>query len=176
MVFVSLLVVGLTGTFVKNVRTLLLSFCEVPAIIGAALVWEMSWVTERGSAIGGFVILGFFAPSHTMMLALSAANTAGHIKKAFTSGLIWAAWGISNGVAPLWVKTPEAVHHYPSLFKGVTSTAAITCAGGIVLRLYLQHVDRKRDRLYGKPTEDQIQMHSFADLTDDENTSFRYSL
>jgi hypothetical protein len=176
LVFVSLLVVGLAGTFIKNIRTVLLSFCEVPVIIGAALVLEMSWVTERRSAIGGFIILGFFAASYTMMLALMAANTAGHTKKAFTSGLIWAAWGISNGVAPLWIKTPEVVHHYPSLFKGIISTAAIACAGGIVLRLYLQYVNRKRDRLYGKPTEDQVQAYSFADLTDGENTSFRYSL
>jgi hypothetical protein len=86
--FVSLLVIRLAGVFVKNIRPLLLSFCQVPVIIGTALVLEMSWVTERGSAIGGFIILGFFAASYTKMLALSAANTNGHTKKAFTSGLI----------------------------------------------------------------------------------------
>lgn len=176
LVLVSLIIVGIVSNFVKNIRTILLSFCEIPVIIGAALVWKASWVTDRGAAIGGFIIMGFFAAAYMMMLSLSAANTAGHTKKAFTSGLLWGAWCISNGVAPLWVKTPEAVRHYPSLFKGVLSTSAIACVGGIVLRVYLQYVNKKRDRLYGKPTEDQVQAQSFADLTDGENTSFRYSL
>jgi hypothetical protein len=135
--FVSLLVIGLAGVFVKNIRTLLLSSCQV-----ASHYWRCFGVRNvlgyRAWICHWWVYHSRFLRSILYeMLALSAANTDGHTKKAFTSGLIWAAWGISNGVAPLWIKTLEAVHHYPSLFKGVISTAAIACAGGIVLRFYL---------------------------------------
>ncbi|KEF59146.1 uncharacterized protein A1O9_03990 [Exophiala aquamarina CBS 119918] len=87
-VVVSLIIAGLTGTHFRNVRTILMAVVEIPVIIGSLLVWKKDWVTSRGAAIAGFICLGSLAAAYMMILAILGANTAGHTKKAFTSGLI----------------------------------------------------------------------------------------
>ncbi|KAK5327648.1 hypothetical protein LTR20_002851 [Exophiala xenobiotica] len=175
-VFVTLVLVGLVANHIPNIRTILMVACEIPVIIGSVLVWKMSWTSDRGAAIGGFILLGVFAGGYMMMLALSGANTAGHTKKAFTTGLLWSAWGISNGVAPLTIKTPEAQDHYPSCFKTTISTAALVIGGSLALRFYLQWENERRDRECGAVDEATVIHVGFLDQTDRENKTFRYLL
>lgn len=174
-VVASLVVAGMVGTFVRNTRAYLMAAFELFTILGSCLVWKMDWSKSRGAAIGGFILLGCFAASYMMMLALAGANTAGHTKKAFTSGLIWCAWGISNGVAPLLIKVPEAPTHYPTLFKATIATSALTVAGSLLLRVYLQWQNHVRDRKFGKVDPAAAQSSAFLDQTDMENEYFRYS-
>jgi MFS family permease len=175
-VVVTLIIAGLIGTYVRNVRTILMAVVEIPVIIGSALVWKMDWETSRGAAIAGFILLGCFAAAYMMMLAVLGANTAGHTKKAFTSGLIWCAWGISNGVAPLTIKSSEAHEHYPTCFKATIATAFITIFGSVLLRAYLQGQNSVRDRKFGKVDASAALSAAFHDQTDMENKYFRYSL
>lgn len=175
-VFVMCLVTGLLGTLIKNCRTWLLMITESLTIVGACLIWKLNWDTQRAGALFGFVFCGWFAACYTMVLALAFANTSGHTKRAFTSGVIWCGWGISNGVSPLTVKTTEVAQHYPTCFKAVVVTGAVTVVGGFVLRVYLQHQNRLRDRKYGPVDPQIVTQAAFHDKTDNENTLFRYSL
>ena len=175
-VFVTLLCVGLVGTYVPNTRTLLIAICEIPVIIGSSLVWKEDWTSNRGAAIAGFIMIGTFAAGYMMILALMAANTAGHTKKAFTSSLLWCAWSISNGVSPLTVKTTEALEHYPTCFKATIATAALTITGALVLRFYLQKQNSIRDRKFGDLQDDDGSSEAFHDHTDMENECFRFLL
>lgn len=175
-VFVMCLVTGLVGAFIKNCRTWLAAITETLTILGACLIWKLNWDTQRAGALFGFIFCGWFAACYTMVLALAAANTSGHTKRAFTSGIIWCAWGISNGVSPLTVKTTEVALHYPTCFKAVVATGAVTVVGAFVLRAYLQHENKKRDRNYGLVDPQTVMTIAFHDKTDKENTLFRYAL
>jgi hypothetical protein len=84
-----------------------------------------------------------------MILALVGANITGHTKKTFISGLLWCAWGISNGVALLTVKKPEAEEHYPTCFLAIIVTTAVAICGAALLRGYLMLKNKRRDREYG---------------------------
>jgi len=173
-VLVALIVIGAVGTFVRNTRLVLLIASEAVVIVGSCLVWKVSWTQNRGAAIGGFMIMGFFAAAYTMVLASSIANTAGLTKKSFTSGLIWAVYCICNGVAPLWVRTTEQHDQYPTLFIAVISTAAAAIVAALALRLYLQYLNRRRHARYGNPSIYSLECR--ADMTDGEDIHFRYCL
>ncbi|KAK5057505.1 hypothetical protein LTR84_011505 [Exophiala bonariae] len=175
-VVVTLIIAGAIGTYTQNTRTIVMAVVEVPVIIGSILVWKMNWSTGRGGAITGFILLGCFAAAYMMMLALAGANTAGHTKKAFTSGLIWCAWGISNGVAPLTIKSQEVHEHYPTCFKATIATACLSIFGSLSLRAYLQWQNSVRDRKFGRVDTAAALTAAFSDQTDVENSFFRYSL
>lgn len=174
MAFVVLIIGGAAGSYVKNSRLAIYCIAEVLVIVGASMIWKMQWQAYRGAAIAGFVLLGAFATSYTMLLAVVGANTAGHTKKILTQAIIWSSYSICNGVAPLFIKQTEVKEQYPSLFRGVIATASISCAGGIFLRFYLQYQNRKRDEQYGSRDEESIHNSRLLDQTDRENTAFRY--
>ncbi|KAF9895241.1 hypothetical protein FE257_000143 [Aspergillus nanangensis] len=175
-VFVTCIVIGLVGTLKKDFRTWLIIFGEVTVVIGATMVWKLDWKTQRAGAIVGFVMCGWFAGGYMMLLALVSANIAGHTKKTFASALIWCAWGVSNGVAPLTVKTTEESEHYPSCFAAVIATGAATIAAILGLRVYLVLENKRRDQEHGPVDPVAALQLAFEDLTDRENMQFRYSL
>jgi hypothetical protein len=53
-------------------------------------MWKSSMATYN-APLAGFYLLGFFSAIYVMILVMISANTAGHTKKAFTVGLVWAA-------------------------------------------------------------------------------------
>lgn len=61
-------------------------------------------------------------------------------------GLVWSVYCISNGVAPLFVKTTENAEQYPSLFTGVIATASISIACSLLMRIYQMFANKKRDQ------------------------------
>jgi hypothetical protein len=175
-VIVCLVSAGVIAAYVPNVRCFLITVFEIPVIVGSCLIWKSDWTTQRGSAIGGFVILGSFAAGYMMLLSLVSSNIAGYTKKSITGALMWAAWGISNGVTPLWVINQEAPKHYPTVFKGVISTAAVAAVGALVLYCYLRWENRRRNKEHGKPNQAEVAMLALSDKTDRENPTFRYVL
>ncbi|OAA66023.1 Major facilitator superfamily domain, general substrate transporter [Cordyceps fumosorosea ARSEF 2679] len=176
MVFVTLILAGIAGSYIKNSRLIIFTLCEIPVIIGASLMWKISWHTHRNIGIAGFILLGPFAASYAMLLALVGANTAGHTKKVLMQAIIWSSYAICNGISPLFVRQTEVKAQYPSAFKGAIITAAIAVACGVMMRFYLQYQNYRRDKTYGKQTEEDIQNARFLDQTDMENKTFRYVL
>jgi hypothetical protein len=148
-------------------------FSTLLVISGCVMIWKSNW-KNLGIPLAGFYLLTFFALAYVMLLSLMTANTAGHTKKALTSGLVWASTVVSNAVGPLLVKTEEKAEHYPSLVKPLLAVLALSVAMIVVLRLYMSMQNKTRDAK-GIVTEDALSQTAFADMTDKENTNFRYS-
>ena len=108
-----------------------------------------------------------------MLLSLMTANTAGHTKKAITSGLVWASYCASNGIAPLTVLTQEKADHYPTCFKIILSALSLTFVLLVWFRFYLLAQNQKRDAIE-LVDESRAMAIAFFDLTDGENPYFRY--
>lgn len=170
----TLLLTGVLTLYISNLRTIIMALCQLPVIVGSVMIWKVNWTSSRSAAIAGFLLLGTFAASYMMMLAVSAANTAGHTKKVFTSGLLWCASAISNGVAPLTVRTEEVSEHYPSCFTATVATATVAVIGSLTLRLYLQWRNNVRDRQHRQLNELSAENCPLDDATDLENPLFRY--
>lgn len=136
-------------------------------------MWQVSWESV-GAPLAGFMLVGFFTVPYIMVLALMTANTGGHTKKAVTTALVWGAYCVSNGVSPLLVRTTEVTEHYPSLFIPLIALVSFCVAAIITLQCYLKRCNAKRDAI-ASVDEQAANCMAFADLTDKENPSFRYS-
>jgi sugar phosphate permease len=147
-------------------------FACLPTLAGCIVIWKSSWTTYD-APLAGFYLLGFFAIIYVMILAMTSANTAGHTKKAFTSGLVWAAYCFGNGIAPLLVRTTEQAEHYPTLFKALIAFISATFVLTLALRFLLIGKNKSRDQR-GLVLEDDAARTGFEDLTDGENPNFRY--
>lgn len=88
------------------------------------------------------------------------------------------------------VFTPEAKIHYRSTWISVIVCMVFTSVASLILRLILKRENKKRDQMYGPVVEPGLvpssssaladkgieREEAFEDLTDFEQTSFRYSL
>lgn len=118
-------------------------------------------------------MLTVFSGTQVMVLSLVGANTAGHTKKAITAGLVWAAYSVSNGIAPLLVKTQETARHYPSSLIPIISLMSLVFVLLGIYRIYIMHLNKKRDSVK-LVDRDSAARTGFLDITDRENENFRY--
>ena len=137
------------------------------------MMWKSSWA-NISVPLAGFFLLGFFAVPYVMLLALMSANTAGHTKKVFTSGMVWSSAILSNAVGPLLVKTTETEEHYPTLVIPILAMLAMCVVLVTGFRFYILHLNKTRDAR-GPVSEDDLALTAFEDMTDHENPNFRYS-
>jgi hypothetical protein len=86
--------------------------------------------------------------------------------------MIWASYCISNGVAPLLVFAEEENSQYPTAFKIVIAASAVSGAVMIILKCYLMHVNKCRDRDH-PVDQDEVFATALLDQTDRENLNFR---
>ncbi|KAG4432797.1 hypothetical protein IFR05_011733 [Cadophora sp. M221] len=175
--FVFLLCGGLISCYVRNTRTFIAMFCCLPVIAGSTMVWQSeSWTSKksnRGVPLWGFYMMAVFSTTYVMILALMAANTAGHTKKAITAGLVWASYCISNGIAPVTVLTQEEKQHYPTAFIIILVFMSLTFLLLLTFMFYLRALNKKRDAK-GVASRDAAAMTGFNDTTDLKNENFRF--
>lgn len=140
---------------------------------GALMVWKFDWQDNKAIPLWSFYLTSIFSTTLVMILTLMAANTAGHTKKAITSGLVWASYCASNGIAPLTVRTQELNEHYPTAWKIILSMMSLTFVLLGLFRTYVLHLNRKRDQVKFVD-RDEASRTAFMDMTDRMNENFRY--
>jgi hypothetical protein len=176
-VFVFLLVGGTISVYIRHTRTLIAMFCCLPVVAGVCMVWKSgdwnSTQTNRGIPLWGFYMMTVFSTTYVMVLALMAANTAGHTKKAITAGLVWASYCISNGIAPVTVLTQEEKDHYPTAFIMILVFMSLSFIVLVAFRWYLLRLNKKRDAIKVVSREEAA-ITAFMDMTDLKNENFRY--
>lgn len=170
--FIWLLVSGFISVFKKNSRSWLGMLSCLPVIAGSVMIWKSNW-EHRATPLWGFYLISIFATTLVMILTLMASNTAGYTKKALTSGLVWAAYCASNGVAPLLVFGPEVADHYPTTFKIIISMMSMTFVLLGLFRFYVLQINKKRDEVQQVEKND-ADRTAFMDMTDKVNPNFRY--
>ena len=170
--FVWLLGSGTIAIFIKNSRSLLGMLSCFPVVAGSVMIWKSNW-EHKATPLWGFYLISIFSTTLVMVLTLMAANTAGHTKKTVTSGLVWATYCASNGVAPLLVFGSEESAHYPTTFKIIIAMMSLTFVLLGFFRFYVLRINKKRDeiRMVEKQGADRT---AFMDLTDKMNENFRY--
>uniref|UniRef100_A0A8H7K4A7 Major facilitator superfamily (MFS) profile domain-containing protein n=1 Tax=Bionectria ochroleuca TaxID=29856 RepID=A0A8H7K4A7_BIOOC len=173
----SMVAAGLITSFIPNQKCNVAFATCLPIIIGCAIVWKASW-NSLGVPLFGFLLVGFFATPYVMILSLVTANTAGQTKKVVVTGMVWFAYCVSNGVAPLLVRSTEQAQHYPSLFIPILSLLSAGLLVLIALRWYLSACNKSReaDALSNGGSTQSPDETASLDLTDKENPNFRYHL
>jgi Major Facilitator Superfamily len=169
-------------------RTALLIISCWPVIIGCAMCWRGNW-EHKEIPLAGYYLIPIFGAPFVMMLGSCTANIAGSTKQAIASAAIFLGYNCGNIASSYILISKEKKDHYPTTFQIVIGCMCATMALAIIQALYLANENRKRDRLYGRSvnstnTSDEKEAQLKAaqleetfnhDLTDRQNTNFRYT-
>lgn len=149
---------------------------------------------NRGLPLFGYYLLPTFGTPYVLILSLNSANIAGGTKRAISTGAIFIGYNAGNIAGSYLVFTPELSVHYRSTWIAVIVSMVFTSCSAVYLRWYMVRENAKRDAAQTvsiemssgvendkekvvEGNESSIPEQSpFSDLTDKEQTSFRYSL
>ena len=175
--FAVIFTAGVIAVLIKNTRCYIFILLCIPSLcglIGIATIpldkkWSLVGCTWLQYLIGGPVILSWI---------FLTANVAGSSKKTISNGFWFTFYAAGNIIGANIFYARQK----PRYISGIIGLAC--CYGGMIVlgavyRLGLMWENRKRDILYGVPTEEvkaEAIIKGFQDYTDKENTGFRYEL
>ncbi|GES57250.1 pantothenate transporter [Aspergillus terreus] len=176
----------LTALFASNVRKSRLIAFVLIFLMGLAGILMIKLLPEEQklSRLAGFWLVTGIAPAFPVMMSLFASNTAGFTKKSTTAAVIFVGYCVGNLVGPQFFKSNEAPN-YTTAYTTILVCFVITIFLVIGLRIYLDLVNKRRDRKQGVhidaeesravhlDTDDSLEE---VDETDKQNRSFRYVL
>ncbi|KAF7596975.1 hypothetical protein BBP40_011341 [Aspergillus hancockii] len=148
--------------------------CSIPGIIGGALMSFLPKTNRAGVLIGIYLVNAIVAPL-PVIYHWTAANCAGHTKRAFASALVAGSFSIGNIIGPQTFQARDAPEYRPAKIA-VLATQAAAAVLAVVLWQYYIWENKRRDRAQeGQPADDSItDAKAWGGLTDKENKSFRY--
>ncbi|KAH7129087.1 putative allantoate permease [Dactylonectria macrodidyma] len=170
--FVAQFSLGLLAQFVPNIRCIIWCLSTLPALAGAMIVRLADHEAQRNLALGGVYLMGFYNVSWVMALSLSTSNNSGMTKKSFASTSIAIAYAVGNIIGPQFFRTKEAPTYQTGIFAMFVCFAIMFATGAAYAAVQII-TNKKRSR---EMTEELDQDTSEEeDLTDGQNSKFRYS-
>lgn len=148
-------------------RTTIITILTIVSISGTAILYAVP------RSLVGVVLLGYYlnncyTGTPVQVLALAAANTAGHTKKSTLNSCIFIAFCASSIMSPLIMNEKD---NYKSGFLGIMVCQAYNIVAAQVLCFLYRTRNKKRDTKYGE----KVTGHIFTDETDMQNKNFRYA-
>ncbi|KAH8429143.1 uncharacterized protein LDX57_006813 [Aspergillus melleus] len=167
----------LAATYVPKSRIITMIVVIVFALVGVILMNTLPDSNRWGRWVGIF-LLGPFATSIPISLSLITSNVGGFTKKATVSAMVFLAYCTGNIIGPQLFFADEAPK-YPTGLRGVLAGFALAIFFLILLYIYYEYENRRRDRKYGPPNQEAAEDYVTEDSlnrTDRQNPSFRYTL
>lgn len=137
----------------------------------------MSFVRSRSGVLAGVLLIQFNVAVTPIMYSWVAANIAGNTKRPVVTALAAVAFNLGNVIGPQTFQARDAPQYIPAKI----TIMATVCSGAIVsvvLMVYYRWENARRDRKYGvngESNEAEVG-ENWEDMTDRENTTFRYVL
>ncbi|TKA82225.1 hypothetical protein B0A49_00410 [Cryomyces minteri] len=170
----------LTATYLAgryNQRALNVITLLIPGIVGGALMAFLPPNAKAGKLIGNYLTncIGATLP---LLYSLVACNYAGHTKKVTMNALLLMSFCLGNIIGPVTFRKNDAPNYIPAKIT-IIVTCAVAAVLVVLLRIYYMWENKRRDRLAedhvagARKEEDAV---GFLDLTDRQNSGFRYRL
>ena len=163
-----------------TLKLLFLSYlgCQIPALIGAVLLYTLPRSNQRG-LLGSYYVVQTHGIVGTLTMSLVSSNFAGYTKKATASAMMYIAFCVGQVAAPQLFLSNEAPK-YATAFRASFICFALCIVLSVVLRYFLLWENARRDRLVeqeeAEPGSDNVG-DEFLDLTDKQQKRvFRYVL
>ncbi|GKU04735.1 mfs protein [Fusarium langsethiae] len=163
-----------TGPYVaskfKNVRTIVMCVWLIPTLIAVNLFWQLPR-SNKGGLLAGYYMCASFVGALIVALQMPASNVGGYTKRTTATAFVFLAYCIGNIIGPHgWIGSEAPI--YQTGCKLIIGCVAGQVIIAIILRFVLIRRNRLRDE-QGPVIEDEDAV--LQDLTDFENTNFRYS-
>jgi MFS family permease len=144
---ISATTIAVTGWLAGRYRQMacILIVCVVALpVIGSALIYARAHVA-RGGQLFGYFLLATGPSAMPLAMSLVQANYKGVTKKMTMTAMIFIAYCAGNIAGPQFFKKSEAPN-YPTAFRAILICYIIAAALALSLRVYLQLLNKKRDR------------------------------
>ena len=169
----------LAGSYLKNARIITMFCFTMISVCGVVMMYALDPAMKSGR-MAGFCLMMAFVANMPLGLSLISSNVGGFTKKTVVNSMFFVAYCIGNIIGPQFFYTSEA----PSYPTGITASLCGFCLGCFFLlsmRLYLMWENRRRNRKYGvvdaaSNLAEDAATTADTDLTDKQNTNFRYMM
>ncbi|KAJ6438791.1 ethylene receptor [Purpureocillium lavendulum] len=148
----------------QNIRTWLIAGCQIPALIGAVLLYTLPRSNQRG-LLGSYYVVQTHGIVGTLTMSLVTSNVAGYTKKVTASAMMYIAYCVGQVVGPQPFLANEAPV-YETAFRAAFVCFALCITFSLALRLYLVRENKSRDRLAREQSATHETNDEFLDLTD----------
>lgn len=139
-----------TGCIAGRFRQLncILIICVVmPAIVGSSLIYVRPR-TSSGVQLFGYFLLSTGPGAIPLLISLVGANYKGVTKKMTMTALLFIAYCAGNIAGPQFFRAGDAPH-YNMAFRAILVCYSLVVGLAVVLRVYLQWMNTKRERKEG---------------------------
>ncbi|KAJ3531531.1 hypothetical protein NM208_g8476 [Fusarium decemcellulare] len=128
----------------------------------------------RNASLAGVYLMGFYNAPFIMAVSLQTSNTSGTTKKSFVSTSIAIFYALGNIIGPQFFLESQAPRYQLGI-GALLGSFAVMAASGIAYALVCMWENKRRDRRSGEPGR-MVGAVEEEDLTDLQNTDFRYTL
>ncbi|KAF2024405.1 MFS general substrate transporter [Setomelanomma holmii] len=142
----------------------------LPAIAGTIVILIVKPTPKNaGGMLIAFYCTQFFSAQGNIIISRITRNVAGQTKKGMVMTMTFVSWSVSNLIAPQIFQAKDAPRYLHGFLAHIV--IYVVCLSLVVLtRFVLMARNRRKDAVLSEITHDL----AFQDLTDTENTNFRY--
>ncbi|KAF2801070.1 MFS general substrate transporter [Melanomma pulvis-pyrius CBS 109.77] len=133
----------LAGRF-RSMNCLLAALVVIPPVVGSALIVSRNSI-PHGVSLFGYFLLSTGPSAFPLLLSLVQVNFRGVTKKMTMTALIFIAYCAGNIAGPQLFKEKEAPHYWTA-FRAIMICYSLAIVLLLLLRIYLQLLNRKRER------------------------------
>ncbi|KAI1082582.1 putative allantoate permease [Whalleya microplaca] len=131
----------------RSMNCILIGLIVIPPVVGSALIGSRSSI-PHGVALFGYFLLSTGPAALPLILSLVQSNFRGVTKKMTMTAMLFIAYCTGNIVGPqLFISTEEPT--YGTAFRAIMICYALVVCLAAVLRVYLQLLNRRRQREEG---------------------------
>ncbi|KAI9738276.1 MAG: hypothetical protein M1834_008774 [Cirrosporium novae-zelandiae] len=171
---------GLAATYIKDSRLIMIAISCIPPLSGLIGI-RFTPLSHKWSLVACTWFQGILGAPVILSWNLLTSNIAGHTKRSIANGL-WFAIYAGGNVAGASIFFSWEAPRYFSAIVGLCICYGAVIAIAIILRLYLQWENRRRDKRFGvvertaDGADEEAMRNGFKDMTDMESKHFRYCL
>ncbi|RFU35715.1 hypothetical protein B7463_g551, partial [Scytalidium lignicola] len=172
---ISLLTSGWINARFTNIRFLVSSISQIPALIGAVLLMTLPQ-SNSGGRLAAYYIIQTHTVNNVMTYSIFSGNTSGFTKKVTGSAMMFISTSVGLIVGPQLFIASEAPN-YHTAFNAAISCFSILVVLPFVIMAYATRVNRQKIKaLSDAPpsTEEELAQEGLMDLTDKQQPHFRY--
>ncbi|KAJ5689861.1 hypothetical protein N7462_004253 [Penicillium macrosclerotiorum] len=148
----------------------------VPTIAGVIVLVAVPFTYDKrvGLLLAYYIMIAYWGCAG-LALSLVTRNVAGQTKKSVVIACNFIFWAVGNAIGPQTFRSNDAPRYFPALATVLTCFILLEVVL-FALRTWYISQNRKRDKKveHGEVSEDAAFTHSFEDVTDRQNLTFRY--
>lgn len=153
----------------RRYRTLIVAIAVLLPLVGAIICYTLPRTNLAGQLIGLYILYTYWAP-YVTLVSIYQANIAGHTKKVFLFAWFYISWATGNIIGPQTFLAYQA-----PAYTGGTIAMIVCYVVAIFCILTYGFICHRSNQSRAEEISENRGDMDWLDLTDKQNTSFKYT-